>query len=300
MTAVHINASPTTYVADEACTKLDAQSLLEICPDTDQIMVYGWGHCKYGSVITATREMSADVNFPIKAVHTWQAGYPGPLNTENRTLEGRVFNRISYGFPATHLQLNARVSKTGLTNLVLENCMRVRMGLDYIPLVFCIDIDGNPQPYSPETILSKEDKYNNQITHKELRRAYKLSTHVDKPLRWTAIETFKFVKLKRLGQGSYALEQIKAPWDNPDWEKYWMLREARSRSVEKETDSWRAQVNKYLEEDALVEEEQYLDLSAAPDLPDDLLIDSATVPAEAAADTTTETATRESQCVSLV
>lgn len=297
MTAVHTIASPTTYVADEACAHLDAQSLMEICPDTDQIMVYGWNHCKYDGVIAATRQMSADENFPIKAVHSWKAGYPGPLNTEKTTLDGRVFNRISFELPSSTLQLNSRTCKTGLTNLVLENCLRARMGMDYIPLVFCIDIDGNPQPYSSGTILSKEDKYNNQITHKELRRAYKLSTHEDIDVRWTAIETFKFVKLKRLGQGSYALEQIKAPWDNPDWEKYWMLREARSRSVEKETDSWRAQLSKCLEEDGLDEEEQYLDLSAAPHLPDDLYIDTIPEPLPV---THPPLVNMEAQCVALV
>jgi hypothetical protein len=129
---------------------------------------------------------------------------------------------------------------------LLENMKRIQEKLPVIPVLFCIDIDDNPKPLSIETLCSKQKNMNRQITHKELRRAYKLSTHENPAIRQAAAETFRFVKLAYWKEeGTYFLKQIAAPWDSPKFASCWAARKKQSTSKPKPAETnWRKSLDK--------------------------------------------------------
>jgi hypothetical protein len=222
---------------------VDPKSVIAITKEADQVMVYGWGHCNYSEVSQAIRAMSREDDFPIKAVYGNQMGYPTPYEVEgSMTLEGRKMNQIFFDISDSDYQMTARICKTALVNLVLENYKRIKEGKSVIPTLFCIDIDDNPKPFSSERICSKERGMNIQITHKELRRACKLCNHPNAAIREAALSTFKFVKLVDK-EGSYALKEIAAPWEDESWKEAWGKRKLQSSSVAKNDEfSWRKQL----------------------------------------------------------
>jgi hypothetical protein len=222
---------------------VDPKSVLAITKEADQVMVYGWGHCNYTEVSQAIRVMSREDDFPIKAVYGNQMGYPTRYDVEcSMTLEGRKMNQILFDDSDSDYQMTARICKTALVNLVLENYKRIKEGKQVIPTLFCIDIDENITPYSAERICSKERGMNIQITHKELRRAYKLCNHPNAAIREAALATFKFVKLVDKGP-SYALKEIAAPWEDESWKEAWGKRKLQSSTVEKNEEfPWRKQL----------------------------------------------------------
>lgn len=241
---------------------LDPQSVMEICPEADEVMVYGWKHCKYGEVHDAIQGLATIEEFPIKKVHSWKAGYIRSDET-GKTLDGQIFSRLMFAEPENDIQKNSRPCKTALTNLVLENYLRDQEGLNCIPLIFCIDIDDNPKTCNSETILSRETANNNAITNKEIRRAFKLARYDDIGVQWAANHTFKFVKLTKREDNSYSMEAIAAPWESDDWVTNWNLRQRLSTSTPKcDFYSWRAQINLYLE-NATTTTDEFADL---PDL----------------------------------
>lgn len=195
---------------------LDPDSVIQVCGEADQVMVYGWNHCKYKEVRDAISEMACLEHFPIKRIFDYTMG--NPFKEACRTLEGRDLNNLVFEGTEVYttpidvelpIDLVAKVvprtCKTAITNLVLENYKRILEGETPIPLLFCVDIDGNPQPFTIDKMTSKDLHFNTQITYKELRRAYKLCTYGDSRIRLAAEKTFKFVRLRKIGDESYSL-----------------------------------------------------------------------------------------------
>ena len=182
-------------------------SLSKICKGSDQAMIYGWRHCGYYLMSSG---IEFDYQGPIKKAYKYAVGdrTDPTIGEVVTTLEGRRMNLIDYDTSEKEL---SRTCKTALANVVLENYKRQKEGLPLIPIIFCIDITNNKQPYSIEKICSKEAKLNGQITHRELRRAYKLCTHPNPKIRAIALQTFKFTKLC-VSTVALSLEQIPAPW----------------------------------------------------------------------------------------
>lgn len=221
----------------------DLQTTFEICKGSDQVMVYGWQHCGYRDVFDAIYFASQDEmrGSPIKQVYCARLG--NPTNKE-KTLEGRDLCVLSYAPTKNRRQETGRRCKTALTNLVIENAKRLKAGLPVIPLLFCIDIVENQRPLRKENICSKEKFFNDQITHKELRRAYKLSTHENPLIRRAAEETFRFVKVAK-NEEIFFLERARAPWTSPKFRELWDARKKLSQSKPKpDKYDWRKQVEK--------------------------------------------------------
>lgn len=207
-------------------------SVMSICKGANQVMVYGWSHCNYvfaAEVISMATTISF-LNFPIKKVHNHLIGDPDSRDRRT-THEGRKLNLIAYD-KSDYTHGIGRMCKTAITNLVLENYKRAKEGLPLIPVLFCIDIVNNPKPWSIQNICSKAPENNKQITHKELRRAFKLCHLENEEIRRIARETFKFVKV-----GEKGLEAIDAPWASPDFARYFSIRKTLSNSKPK-TDSY--------------------------------------------------------------
>ena len=190
-------------------------SAAKLCKGSEQAMIYGWRHCGYYQV---SHVLDGIHDGPLKKTLNYLAGDPtlAANNDFVTTLEGRNVNLIDYDPTERHL---SRKCKAAITDIVLENYKRQKEGLPLIPIIFCIDITDNPQPYSIEKICSKDSKINGQVTHKELRRAYKLCTHPNPKIRAIALQTFKFAKISVdlkvivvLENEVVVLEQIPAPW----------------------------------------------------------------------------------------
>jgi hypothetical protein len=194
---------------------LDFDSVKNIIGDSKQVMVYGWNHCHY-IAITSALEFSKE-SF-LEKVFNFQVGDECALNTE--TLEGREIEKLTVHIKPekrTH-----RISKNGITNLLLENYKRIKKCEKIIPLVFCLDADGNIYDINSDTLTSKHAYLNNLITNSELRRCYKLHRELqDSPneefqeLAKIAKVMLKFVKVTRDGEKAI-LQQLPAIWDLPN------------------------------------------------------------------------------------
>jgi hypothetical protein len=228
---------------------LDAGSVLSICKGADQAMVYGWSHCKYGEVEDALKLMGKQEDFPIKKVFSCRIAVKSSPEAITSTLEGRNMALLPFDEKLTYSLYLSRMCKTALTDLVLENYKRSKEKKPLIPVLFCIDIDRNPRPFSIEKMTSRAERLNRQTTHKELRRAYKLCNHEDPEIRQVARETFKFVRLKKAQKTKYALEAIPSPFDSPEFARRWSNRKARSAPSKKpDALSWRKQLAKQIAE----------------------------------------------------
>src|SRR5579885_2202920 len=238
------------------CRRLDFDSVKAICGESDQAMVYGFARCRYEDVARRLREDGS----PIMKVYDCSLG---GIDTDGRpvasleyitTVEGRYMTQIPFPVLDRHPQGISRPSKAGITNLVFENYKRDIEKLPLIPCIFCIDIDDNPIPFSIENVTNNENPAgDSSIALKELRRAYKLCcTFDDADLKRVAKETFKCVKLVKIGEDAYKLELLKAPWERPEWDKLWAERKAKPKSADRldlegyETD-WREQLQKAID-----------------------------------------------------
>lgn len=204
--------------------KFDNDSLRRVSGGSKQVMVYGFERCLY-------KEMEQYINTgkagSVAKSFDWTLGYFRGDADVSKTLDGRNIERLEFTVSASDRQSIARQCKTAITNLVLENYKRAKQGLPIIPLIFCLDIDGNTRPFETEHVAVKDPKRNGTITHKELRRMYKLAHQFENAeLRKVAQDTFKFVKLTAVGENSYRLDPIEAPWNDTRWDGYWATRMA--------------------------------------------------------------------------
>lgn len=248
----------TTYVSLKAFESPEFQnSLHKVGKGSDQTMIYGWAHCCYYVMKDFTERAIAQKSSPIKKIYSYGVGKPNVSDQDVgkvTTLEGRRMNLLKSKTSLDVLKNTYRECKTAITNVVLENYKRQQEGLPLIPIVFAIDITKNPRPTNVQNICSKYYKLNKQITHKEIRRAYKLCSHPNPKIRAIACQTFKFVKVCMDTNGSATLEQIPAPWadsiDSPHRDSYaftssWKARKKESSSAPKpDKYNWRKQLEK--------------------------------------------------------
>lgn len=226
-------------------------SLTAICKESNQAVIYGVHHCSYSKVALAINLINSEPGstLPVKKSFVCSLGNPEGFDVDVTTLEGRKMNLLEFDQTSTLSKNTSRVCKTALTDVVLENYKREQEGLSLIPVLFCIDITDNPRPFSPAAILSKASGLNEQYTHKEFRRAFKLCTHPKADVRRIAQQTFKFVKVC-VQKDACTLEQIPAPWAStveapekvsPSFAAHWRVRQSKSKSVPK-SNGWSQQL----------------------------------------------------------
>lgn len=186
----------------------DFDSVKKIIGKSKQVSVYGWGHCHYSAVSSALSGYLEKV-FDYQLGDDWSA----------QTVEGRSIEKILVHYnPKPNKQFN-RKCKAGITNLLLENYKRIKEHKEIIPLIFCIDTDGNRFVTSSETISSKDLFLNNKITHSELRHCYKLHCELAnssnpefQEMSDVAKKMLKFVKVT-MKDKKVILEEVPALWD---------------------------------------------------------------------------------------
>lgn len=210
---------------------LDLNSALKITGNSKQVVVYGFDHCRFTDVYYTLQACANDKNFQLNNIGHWAVTY-GP--------KGNYMHRIQ-----AHNDNVRTKCKTTLTNIVLENYIRFNTGQIPVPVMFCIDIDGNPHPFSVENMLSKDPKMNAIITHKELRRACKLCHHSNPGIQQAADKTFKFVKLNK-NNGVYSLEEIPSPCHTSEYNMFLEKRKADAK-LQGKNKSWREQLDTHVE-----------------------------------------------------
>lgn len=229
--------------------KLDLDSAHAICDGATQVMVYGFQHCRYTQVTEALKSEKS----PFKKIYDCSIGGPFAPEEVMTTLEGKRLKQI----PIPYLdQQNVvrelkQYCKAGLANMVIENVKRARQGLELIPVLFIVDIDGNNHPLTPDSVSNKQYTF---VTMGELRRAYKLCNDpgLHPKVRAIANATFKFVQTCQHhddGVVTYSLKQIAPFWQQQGWSEAWETRlkqsaeEPRTRSQKHKSAYWRGEVN---------------------------------------------------------
>jgi hypothetical protein len=202
---------------------LDADSVTKIVgPDTNQIMVYGFGDSHYCEIISALQNKLLP---NISHVYDHLLGrrmYP-------KKAERSIFEYI-LNLPNEPCR---RTCKGAIVLLVLKNYKREKRGLPLIPLLFCVDATeiSAEHKLTPESLTSKDPEKNDLYTHGELRRVYKLCKEFEgysQPALQTvsriAKQTFHPVKVERQESGTYRLVPVAAVWDQPEWKAAWDAR----------------------------------------------------------------------------
>lgn len=180
--------------------------------ETQEIMIFGYGHCKYREIADALKSEES----PIKKVFTEVVGKPNYNRKSITTAEGRLIAQIPLSFQFSSdspLEMNrkkiGRECKAALVNIVMENCFRKKQGKPLIPVVFCVAAEGSEYSPSIPLFLSPEEELNQLMTHKEVRRAYKLMFDEDLPIEISMVaqETFQFTEVTTQGE-EHSLEPI--------------------------------------------------------------------------------------------
>lgn len=231
---------------------IDLNSFQEISEGASQVMIYGFGHCKYMQLIfTLQNHKSAGIDKVFECSIGNNYDLPGyKLNPIYRkTSENRLIHQFK-AEPLDKIQdektynekFCTRVCKTGAVNLIFENFLRKRAGLPIIPFIFLVDITENKYPYNPESFASSSANMKNLVTHSELRRCYKLINEFpDERIRSVATETFKFVEVEI--QDKTHFFKTKEPfWANEGWINSWNERKQREKPTIFKEFPWREQL----------------------------------------------------------
>lgn len=189
--------NPIQSLNETIISNLDFECVKSIVGDCKQLMVYGWHHCHYNSLISA---FEFNKNSFLEKVFNFSVGNAYAINTE--TLEGREIEKLTIQYkPEKRFH---RICKNGITNLLLENYKRIKKGEKIIPLLFCVDVDENRYNVTSDSLSSKQPYLNNRITNSELRRCYKLHSELQnsplaefQELSKISEEMFKFVKVSK-------------------------------------------------------------------------------------------------------
>jgi hypothetical protein len=231
----------------------------QILPQNGVAVIYGFDHCLYSSL-----RYTFGIYKNVKPFFD-EAAYE---EAEGLSQEDNLLNQ-------------ARKCKDYLVNTLLENYRRSQKKdpeKPLIPIVFCIDVKDNPFPLTAENILSKTKIIKNAngesvqaskiMTHRELRRAFKLCYSKNLPEDFKAIarQSFKFVRIefedspskicKPIEDGVFegrfrAIERtftrvvkVNAPWEKEkeeDWKEQWKAHTKKSRSKTVKED-WRLNI----------------------------------------------------------
>lgn len=148
------------------------------------------------------------------------------------TLSGRTFTKIPYDSTAI-----PALCKNTLVAVIIENHLRKKEKRDIIPVIFCLS-STYCDPLPTRIIANKNltDLSYGSVSHKELRRIYKLLNYPDPEIKKIAQETFKFVHVNfstlKDNHPPLTLEEISPPWESEstEWAEALELKKSIKRS----------------------------------------------------------------------
>jgi hypothetical protein len=231
---------------DRYTLQIDTDSLKNIAENQEQAVIYGFSHCKYIAVIFTLK-----INQVFKSIFFHLDFKTSLEGTKFKQIQTRsqILQMLSHGIDKGRRLFIAQKCKNTLTALVFENFRREKAGLPLIPMIYCVDIDDNPHPFTIDVITSTKKTLNSLVTHKELRRVQKLCNEFEnEAIQRVAKKTFKFVKLEKSDQG-YKFKELTPFWENKDWDQSWNDRKVnkqKSSSEKKQAilkTDWREQLN---------------------------------------------------------
>lgn len=219
-----------TSVSDQF--SLDPESVRSIIgKETKQVMVFGFASARYMHVI----EHLDEAQHKIQKVFTYRIGEDIPHGTDQtHTAEGTKIIPVLREYGKN--KAIARQCKTAISTLIVENYRRKKKGEPLIPLIFCVEYSGKTEEAkefktTSHQLTSREEDFNQLITHSELRRAFKLCKQCEqsedpelRELAQIARETFKFVRVEQEDHGRHRLTQVDPIWTADDWESSWQER----------------------------------------------------------------------------
>ena len=135
------------------------QSKETLIGDSPTAMVYGFQHCKYTQIQDGLKNV-------LERVYDCSLGNDlVPGNSDNhKRLSGEKIHKVHSGVHELDSSNERRFQtqdcnrkcKSGLVNLVLDNYIRLKEGHQTLtPIIFSVDIEGNPYPLTSENLLSK-------------------------------------------------------------------------------------------------------------------------------------------------
>lgn len=197
-------------------------------------LVYGWEHCKY--------DRFGDIVSKIENKHEVSNG---------KKINGKTIGLMEGKFKSKNSTMR-ELCKNNLTHVLFKNYKRYCKGKEVIPIHFCMDIAGNSYPSTSETVLSREPGLNGLITHKELRRLFRMilffesytDPNYDKVkegfLKKLREDIIRFIKIEESGGEYTEVQRIQALWETSDWMDEWKKREGSSDKPPKAKESsWR-------------------------------------------------------------
>ena len=232
--------------------RFDLQSAHDICDRAEEVMIYGFQHCRYTQVTEAIKSDGS----PFKKVYDCSIGGPYAPEEVMTTLEGNRFYQVDIrGLDRNDdVRRLKQYCKAGLVNLIIENVKRAKQQKKLIPALLIVDIDGNRHRLTPDAVSNKQYTF---VTMGELRRVYKLCNDpkLDPKIKEIATATFKFAKTCEHHDREgvyYSLQQIEPFWKNSGWTEAWQARmgeaeqEKKSESEVEKRAYWREQLNECL------------------------------------------------------
>ena len=223
MTSVTGGVTPSPF-------SLDKDSVRKVLGNSKEVLVYGFGHAHYTKVSDELKKGLGN----IQKVFDWSIGNPQLANKSVITTAlGQTMEQISFEESPEGRTQTARLCKAGITNLILENYKRHKRGQEPIQLLFCVSSNTADPSFAStaESISSREPTKNAVITHKELRRLYKLCKELEGSkdpelilLSEIAKKSVKMVSVNQKPSGDYELAEVPPMWEDPNWNIEWQKR----------------------------------------------------------------------------
>ncbi|MFI5343090.1 MAG: DUF4116 domain-containing protein [Chlamydiales bacterium] len=235
---------------------INANSIALAFSKADLLAVYGWKHCEYKKIHEL---LSARYQ---KVFQCQMLGNPQISADASTTCEGRrltIFDPVAKDLSSSNstplrdgedIRYIARICKTGLINILLENYKRTLEKTPLIPLIFIVDISDNPYPVGQASDFFSDAPY---VTHQEFRRCYKMFKLKDDPdpdlqqMAEIAKEIIQFIKLEVSGDlGSCVL--LPAFYQEDKWDQASSDRRQRKCKVVSEPSRWKVLLTQHARE----------------------------------------------------
>ncbi|KTD00544.1 hypothetical protein [Fluoribacter gormanii] len=186
--------------------KVDRQSIRELCGESSEVVVFGFGKYDYKKLCEAINQ-----NDEMKAVHS------DNYDTKNADLsKNNPYSMYNY-------------FKFILNDLIVENYKKQKEGKPIVPLIFVVG--KSDASYDPKQIAEREyDPTDKWVTLTELRRVYKLATEFGPEFSKVALNTVKFVSLETNSDVT-TLKPVTPFWEDKNWQKEWQTRKEETKQT---------------------------------------------------------------------
>ena len=208
--------------------RVDKKSIMKLVGQSREVVVYGLLDCLYRDVVA----------------HLAHLGELNVYDVMTFDDEGCRIPVIDVDTDAdTRCDMVKRISKAGITSVLIENYKRSKLGKPLVPLIFCVELQkDNQQVVLDAERVAKLTGHASSVTDAELRRCFKSILEAPPELRKIAEKTFKFVRVEQDHQENdlYHLQEVAPFWKRPDWNQLWEARnKGKMKKIVEKKHPWR-------------------------------------------------------------